>query len=153
MPIEAHLIASLKAAGDAMRGARDPWWVLTGGAVALHGADPGHVADIDVLLSTQDAARILPAVGVLVQPGPSHQNFRSDILGIWNGAPLPIEFMAGFYHRCGTDWFRVEPTTRQPVEVDGTIVFVPDRAELERLLCDFGRPKDIERARRLAALA
>lgn len=46
----------------------------------------------------------------------------------------------------------VRPTTRQAVEVDGTMIFIPERAELETMLAEFGRPKDIKRARRLAAL-
>ena len=60
--------------------------------------------------------------------------------------------MADFSYRSGTDWHRVAPRTRQAIRVNGMTVFIPDRAELRRLLEGFGRPKDFDRARRLAAL-
>lgn len=132
-----------------MLAARDPWWVIASAAVALHGADPGHIGDVDVLLSTDDATRILPAIGVEPHAGPAHPDFRSDVFGTWHGTALPVEFMAGFRYRSGTNWVRVQPTTRQLVEIAGAAVYIPDRAELARLLVAFGRPKDIARVRQL----
>lgn len=130
---------------------RDPWWVIASAAVALHGVDPGPVADVDVLLSVEDAQRVLPSIGVEVRQGSAHPDFRSSVFGTWTDSPLQVEFMAGFHHRSGPDWHRVEPATRLPIDVGGITVFVPERAELKRLLESFGRPKDIERARRLGA--
>lgn len=133
--------------------AQDPWWVIASAAVALHGADPGHVSDVDVLLSVADAMRILPRIGVQLRSGSAHPTFHSRIFGIWTGTALPVEFMADFQRLSGEGWLSVQPATRQAVEVDGVIIFVPERLELQALLAAFGRPKDIERARRLAALA
>ena len=146
------LTASLQAAGEVMQAAHDPWWVIASGAVALHGADPGQVSDVDVLLSMEDAMRILPTLGIPTKPGAALANFRSAIFGTWHGPALPVEFMAGFSVRSGNAWVPVKPATRQCIDVDGIALFVPDRAELHRLLISFGRPKDFERARRLAAL-
>jgi hypothetical protein len=147
--MDSNLIASLQAAGMVMHAALDPWWVIASAAVALHGADPGSVADIDILLSVDDAKRILPTIGVAPSPGSAHADFSSTIFGTWRGVALPVEFMADFCHRSGTGWVPVQPLTRQRIDVDGVALFVPDRAELRHLLESFGRPKDIARARAL----
>lgn len=134
--------------------AREPWWIIGSAAVALHGADPGHVADVDVLLSPADARRILPTIGVELQQGSAHAAFRSSIFGTWSGTTsLPVEFMADFHRRSGEAWLPVQPATRRYIDVDGVVAFVPERAELQAILAAFGRPKDLERAKSLAALA
>jgi hypothetical protein len=108
---------------------------------------------VDVLLSVADARRILPTIGIEPRPGSLHTAFRSSVFGTWTGTGLPVEFMAGFQRRSGEAWLPVRPATRQAVEVQGAVVFVPERIELQAMLTAFGRPKDIERARGLAALA
>ncbi|HUD91579.1 hypothetical protein [Sphingobium sp.] len=153
MTIETPLAATLGRAGAIMQAAHDPWWVIASAAVALHGVDAGHVADVDILLSVEDAERILPGIGVTVRPGPTHAAFRSTVFGTWTGAPLPVEFMAGFVYRKGAQWVPVQPATRQPVEVEGVILFIPERRELARLIMDFGRPKDMARAEGLSSTA
>ena len=153
MTVSLPLLASLDSVGNLMVEARDPWWIIASAAVALHGADPGHVADVDVLLSIADAQRILPTIGIQLLQGSAHAAFRSRIFGTWTGTtPLPVEFMADFHLYSGMAWVPVRPTTRQAVEVDGAMIFIPERAELKTMLTEFGRPKDIERARRLTAL-
>ena len=152
MTIDAALTASLCAVGTVMSDARDPWWIITGAAAALHGVETGHVADVDVLLSIPDARRILLVIGIAARPGAEHPDFRSSIFGTWTSPPRPVEFMAGFHRRSGDDWVPIQPTTRQPIRVDGVTVYIPGRAELRCLIEDLGRPKDKERARRLAAL-
>lgn len=146
------LSASLKTIGNVMVEAHDPWWIIASAAVALHGADPSHVADVDVLLSIADARRILPAIGIELRPGSPHAAFRSSIFGTWTGTTLPVEFMADFQRQSGEAWLPVRPATRQSVEVESAVVFVPERMELQAMLAAFGRPKDIERAQKLAAV-
>ena len=137
-----------------MAEARDPWWIIASAAVALHGADPGHVADVDVLLSVTDARCVLPTIGIQLRQGSEHAAFRSSIFGTWSGTtPLPVEFMADFHRWSGEAWLPVQPATRQGVDVDSVVVFVPERTELEAMLTAFGRPKDLERAKSLAAIA
>jgi hypothetical protein len=152
MPVNPILSASLIAIGNVMAEAHDPWWIIASAAVALHGADAGHVSDVDVLLSVADARRILPAIGIELRPGSAHAAFRSSIFGIWTATALPVEFMADFYRRSGEAWLPVRPATRQSIVVDGVAVFVPERMELQAMLTAFGRPKDMERARSLAAM-
>jgi hypothetical protein len=150
MTISPALSLALNAIGTIMDQAHEPWWIIASAAVALHGADPGRVSDVDVLLSVADARRILPTIGIELRGGPAHETFRSSIFGMWSGTALPVEFMADFHRRSGTEWLPVLPTTRQAINVDNAIVFVPERAELQAMLTAFGRPKDMERARSLA---
>lgn len=152
MTIDAPLAAALTAIGTVMILANDPWWIIGSAAVALHGADAGRVADVDVLLSISDAERVLPLIGIAPRRGPEHCDFRSSIFGTWTATPLPIEFMAGFCHRSGTEWRPVRPVTREPIDLGGVKVFVPGRAELCEILRSFDRPKDRVRASRLAEL-
>jgi hypothetical protein len=153
MAISPALHVSLNAVGTIMAGAHDPWWIIGSAAVALHGADPGQVADVDALLSVANATRILPTIGIVLRTGSPDALFRSSIFGSWTGTALPVEFMADFHRWSGTEWLPVRPATRQPFQIDGVTVFVPERAELQAMLAAFGRPKDIERARRLARSA
>ncbi len=152
MTLNPALSASLNAVGNVMVEAHDRWWIIASAAVALHGADPGHVADVDVLLSVADARRILPAIGIELRPGSAHAAFRSSIFGTWTGTALPVEFMADFQRRSGEAWLPVRPATRQSIVVEGAAVFVPERAELQAMLTAFGRPKDMMRAQSLAAV-
>lgn len=153
MAVSPALSASLSAIGNVMAEAHDPWWIIASAAVALHGADAGHVADVDVLLSVADARRILPVIGLEPRQGSAHAAFRSSIFGTWTGTALPVEFMADFHRRSGEAWSPVRPATRQRVEVGDVAVYVPEKTELQAMLAAFGRPKDMERARSLAALA
>ncbi|GAA0678758.1 hypothetical protein FHT00_003411 [Sphingomonas insulae] len=153
MTISPALSVALNAIGTIMDQAHDPWWIIASAAVALHGADPGQVSDVDVLLSVADARRILPTIGIELRGGSAHEAFRSSIFGTWSGTALPIEFMADFHRLSGTEWLPVQPTTRQAIKVDNVVVFVPEKAELQAMLAAFGRPKDMERARSLASVA
>lgn len=135
MTVSPAVSASLKTVGDAMVESHDPWWIIASAAVALHGADPGHVVDVDVLMSVPDARRILPSIGIELRHGSAHAAFRSSVFGTWNGTVLPVEFMAGFHRRSGEAWLPVLPVTRRPVEIHGVLVFVPERLELGNHAC------------------
>ncbi|MDN4630934.1 hypothetical protein QCD71_05375 [Sphingomonas sp. PsM26] len=147
------LTLTLRAVGEVMQAAHDPWWVIASAAVALHGVELNDVADVDVLLSIGDARRLFAALDITPHPQADHPQFRSDLFGTWMAAPLPVELMAGFRYRTAHGWQAVRPQTRVAVDVVGVSVFVLDRAELSALLYGFGRPKDHVRAARLAALA
>ena len=165
MTLDAALVATLGAVGAMMADARAPWWIIGSAAVALHaaaagrgganGGDPGPVGDVDVLLDLADAQRLFAAIGLDPRPGAAHAAFRSQLFGRWTAPPMTVEFMAGFEHRSVGGWYSVRPTTRQTIllqDVAGTVVFVPDRADLGAMLGRFGRPKDGARAACLAAL-
>ncbi|VVT10716.1 conserved hypothetical protein [Sphingomonas aurantiaca] len=134
---------------QAMHDARDPWWVISSAAVALHGVAAVKVADVDVVTSVEDARRVMARLGV----GPAKESaslmFRSTVFGQWKAPPLMVEIMAGFHVMTASGWTEVIPRTRVPMLVEEAIVYVPDRVELAEMLRLFGRPKDLERVRLL----
>jgi hypothetical protein len=130
----------------AMRPARDDWWVIGSAAVALLGAAPGEVADVDVLLSAGDAQRILGALGLEARPGTADLLFRSTLFARWPGPPRTVEFMSGLRVNTAAGWTPVAPRTRQAIAVGEATLFTPSRRELKDILLAFGRPKDHARA-------
>ena len=63
--LSADLRQTLVMTADAMRHARDPWWVISSAAVALHGVTPIEVGDVDVLMSAADAQWAMDRLGVV----------------------------------------------------------------------------------------
>ena len=140
---------TLARVADAAAGAVEPWWIIGSAAVALHGRAVDVREDVDVLTSPTGALRLLQRFGGEAAPGEASALFRSEVFGRWNGAPLVVEVMGGLHLRTAGGWQPVRIETRQAVNVEGRTVFVPTAEELVRLLGAFGRPKDMERARRL----
>ena len=136
---------------DAMRDARDPWWVISSAAVALHGVTPIEVGDVDVLMSVVDARRMMDRLGVVPIEDGASAMFRSTLFGRWEAPPLVVEIMAGFHVATSAGWAEVLPRTRVSLPLDGRVVYVPDRAELAGILRMFGRPKDLKRVRLLTS--
>lgn len=138
---------------EVMRSARDPWWVISSAAVALHGVAWVEVGDVDVLMSSRDARRAVERLGVApVDDAPSPM-FHSAVFGRWTVPPLVVEIMADFHVATAEGWIAVVPLTRVPITVEGRVVWVPEREELVAMLRMFGRPKDLERARLLSMAA
>ena len=145
-PLAPPLERSLRAVAGAMVEARDPWWIIGSGAVALLGGASVNVADLDVLLSEADAARVLPALGLTAAPGGVDSRFRSRIYARWDAPELPVEFMAGFALRHGEEWQDVLPQTRTQHRLGEAVLYTPGREEMRAILLSFGRPKDLRRA-------
>jgi hypothetical protein len=145
------LCKTLVMVAEAMRDARDPWWVIANAAVALHGGTSIAVGDVDMVMSVGNARRLMDARGVTpIEDGVSSL-FRSTLFGRWETPPSVVEIMAGFYVATAAGWTEVLPRTRVPVLVEGAVVYGPARVELAGLLRLFGRPKDLERARLLTS--
>lgn len=149
--LDADLRQTLSMTADAMARARDPWWVISSAAVALHGATPIAVGDVDVLTSVADARRVMRALGVVPVEDGRNALFRSTVFGRWKAAPLVVEIMAEFRVATAAGWTALMPRTRVRIAVEERDVFVPEREELAAMLRMFGRPKDLERARLLGA--
>ncbi|TCP66347.1 hypothetical protein [Sphingomonas sp. PP-CE-1G-424] len=115
------------------------------------GGAPIEVGDVDVLMSVADAQRVMDRVGIVPTNDGASALFRSTLFGRWESPPLVVEIMAGFHVATGLGWTEVLPRTRVPVLVEGSVVYVPDRAELAEMLRLFGRPTDLERVRLLTA--
>lgn len=131
-----------------MADARDDWWIIGSAAVALHGAIL-DVADVDVMLSVQDADRMFGRANISRVVGSEHALFRSERFGIYASTPLMVEFMAGFCVSRQGKWEPVALQTRQKKLVNGAVLWVPEREELMVLLHHFSRPKDLARAKLL----
>jgi hypothetical protein len=146
LPLSAPLRKTIIATASLMTEARDPWWIISGAAAAIHGAHPIKVSDVDVMLSVSDAHRIFSRVGISKAPPSDHPRFRSEAFGQWAECPLVVEFMANFMLReLDGVWRPMKPATRQQIRVEAATVFVPEIGELRAMFERFGRPKDNER--------
>ena len=147
---DAAFADSLRMLASALQDAQDPWWIIGSAAVALHGGDPGVIADIDVICSRRDLEALYKALPLANSPDTTKHMFTSELFGLWSAPPLEVEFMTGLKVRSGSDWQDVQPQTREAVSVDGATLFVPTRQELIAILRSFGREKDLRRAATLA---
>lgn len=146
MTLAAPLRSTLLAVADVMAPARHDWWIVASAALALHGVEVGDVRDVDVLIDPRDAAAVLDPLGLKPAVGRSDGRFRSDLFVTWTSAALPIELFAGFDVFDGATWRGVIPSSREPISVGDSIIWVPSRADLHAMLLRFGRDKDIARA-------
>ena len=144
-------VRTLAAVAEVMEAAQDPWWLIGGSAVALHGLGVA-IADVDVLVSARDLRRVMVELDLACQEGVAIDRVRSDIWVRWTALPLGVDFMSGLHIRSGERWTRVAPISREAVAVEGATLYVPSRAELADICRLFGRPKDLERAEGLSRL-
>ena len=142
----------LIAVGEAARDLDQPWWIFGGAAMALYGLTGIHVPDIDVLCAPRDARALLAALDGQVVPDPGEGLFRSAVFGRAHDQSILIEVMAGLEVRDGGDWAEVGFTSRRPVFVGDTPLFVPDIRDHIALYRLFGRPKDLARVEQLERL-
>lgn len=136
-----------------LRNTKDDWWLIGGSAVLLHGGAMDRLADIDILLSQEDARRILDDHHLEAIEDGGTERFRSDIYCRWEALDVPIDIMAGFSVHKNTGWVSVEPKTREPIQVGEMVFFVPGIAEMIEMHQLFGRPKDRLREVELRALS
>lgn len=147
------LAETLSMIAQAVQDAQDPWWLIGSAAVALHGAKVAHLKDVDLMMSARDADAFLRRVKAHRERAESSDRFSSHVFGIWGEPPIPVEAFGGFRVANGGVWREVLLSTREPIRVGKATVFVPAARELITLLRAFGRPKDLERANLLRALA
>lgn len=136
---------TLHALTSALDGTQDPWWIFGGAALALHGVESGNLADIDVLVSEPDAARLAGALKVENCADGGTAKFRSSwflkpVLG-----PVTVEIMAGFEIFSAGVWHPIRPRNRECKMLEDAALFVPSRVELAEILTLSGRPKDLAR--------
>lgn len=151
-PPDPALPATLEQLFPYLQTLSEPWWLFGSAAMALHGAGPLIVGDVDLLVSRAEAPLLLGRLGLPVAPGSKSNRFHSEIFATWSNPPLRVEILAGFRVRAGEAWQEVRPRSRQPIELPFGTVYAPDVPELIALCRLFGRPKDLERERLLRAL-
>lgn len=138
---------------DLQKYCREPWYLIGSAAASLAGADVS-VADVDVLASADDAARLETQWRDLRDPvympaGAEH--FRSRFAR-FRFPGLPVEVMGDLELHRGNGWQPVQVHEAASVSVAGFAVPIPSVAEQIRILESFGRPKDLQRAALLKAL-
>lgn len=153
MTLPDDLFETIIATESVLSDARDPWWIISSAAAALYGAHPINVADVDVIISIEDANRIFRRLAIQQLASSDHPRYRSASFGQWTPNPLTVEFMANFTLREADGvWRLMKPVTRQQVRVGGKSVYVPEITELRTMFERFGRPKDYERVELLNKL-
>lgn len=130
----------------------DPWWILGSAAVYLKGYDPGHIGDIDVLLSVADARRVVSDHGLANQRDGGTSLYRSAYVLRPNLGEMPVELLAGYEILQDNAWSTVSPVSRNPIFYKGSEVFVPTDDELISIFEQLGRAKDFDRIRAMQAL-
>ena len=132
----------------------EPWCVIGSAAALLAGADVG-VADVDVLVSRNDADTLMDVWAErresVYQPADGGR-FRSHFAR-FRFPGLPVEVMGGLELNQGDGWQPVKAGRLTLVGLNGLAVPVPSMEDQIRILASFGRPKDQQRAAMLRALA
>lgn len=139
------LVETLEVVVRATGAARDPWWIIGSAAMALYGAERVAPADVDLMMSTQDARRLLRDRGMADDSRGQHENFRSEVFGCLTDEALPIDVMGGFHFRRDDAWVALCPESREAIALPFGAIFAPSFAELIEITRGFGRPKDLVR--------
>lgn len=145
-PSDPDLVATLSALAQVMERASDDWWIIGSAAVALHGGDPGTIADLDVIVSRRDLDALYAALPLTNTPETGKPMFVSERFGRWSEPPLDVEFMAGLEVLTDGKWQAAKPQTRVAVQSGRVTLYLPDKEELVAILTLFGRDKDLRRA-------
>lgn len=143
---------TLKACAHALKNANDRWWVLGGAAVSLHDCDPSIIRDIDLLLSLDDAKRLLSDLKLEDATDGGTEKYRSNLFLKPHFGAVPVEIMAGFQIKSDGVWRDIWPSTQQKVMVGDSCVYIPDIEELIDILTLLDRPKDQDRVKQLQRL-
>lgn len=150
--IETDLLQTLSRVAELATQAQDPWWVFGGSAAALYGAEGIEAHDVDVIMSPEDAKRVLTSQGITAIGDGGTDHFRSEVYGKLINTPLPIDILGGFEVKQAGSWVPVAFGAPVRIDLPTGIVFVPQIEELIPLFRLCGRPKDIDRAAKLEAL-
>ncbi|WP_426664427.1 hypothetical protein [Rhodanobacter aciditrophus] len=131
----------------------EPWCVIGSAAARLLGAEV-DVADVDVLVSGDDADTLMAHWAdrrdTSYEPADSGR-FRSHFAR-FRFPGLPVEVMGGLEFNRGEGWQRLSPGRLELVGLQGLAVPVPTLDDQVRILESFGRDKDRARAAALRRL-
>jgi hypothetical protein len=131
----------------------EPWCLIGSAAALLAGADVG-VADVDVLVSRDDAERLMALWAsrreYAHQPA-DEDRFRSHFAR-FRFPGLPVEVMGGLELDVGNGWQQVRTGRLMLVGLNGLAVPVPSIPDQIRIFESFGRDKDQSRAAALRTL-
>lgn len=151
--IPERLEQAFRAVGAAAHGAGDDWWIIGSSALVLAGIDGVEPDDVDLLGSRAAIRVFLERWGMDSGEPVAHPLFRSHpYRRVELPGCVPIETMGGLEVFRDAAWKPVVPLSRVAVEVAGTRLYIPSPAEQCAIFRLFGRPKDLDKARRVEAL-
>ncbi len=104
-----------------------------------------------MIVSRRDLTALYAKLPLLNEPDMTKSMFVSDLFGLWPDPPLSIEFMAGLKVMVAGRWYPVQPKTRQLIAFGEHQLYTPEKGEMIRILCQFGREKDKRHAATLAS--
>lgn len=145
MTLSSNHIETLKNTSRFLAASEDPWWILGSSAIALCGIDPQIIRDIDVVISPQDARRLMKRYDLSNQADGGNHLFRSEIVLRPQLGPIPLEILSNYEIRERGTWTLLTLNTRKTVEVEGATLFVPELDEQIEILTKLGREKDLQR--------
>jgi len=138
--------AALCKVAAALASANDPWWIIGSAAVALHGADPGEVGDLDVIVSVRDIEALHALGNLTFVDERSRDHFNSEKFGRCTIGDVEVEFFANLKVSAAGKWHLVSFDHADIIRCEGEDIRVPKRKDLIDLLELFGRDKDLRRA-------
>lgn len=145
MPLSSNHIETLKNTSRFLAANEDPWWVLGSAAIALCGVDPQIIRDIDVVISPEDARRLMTLHDLINQADGGDHRFRSGTMLRPDLGPVRVEILSNYEIRERGIWTPLALNTRKTVEVEGATLFVPELDEQIEVLSRLGREKDLQR--------
>jgi hypothetical protein len=131
----------------------DPWCLIGSAAALLAGASV-TVSDVDVLVSREDAERLMTlwvSKRETVYEPAGAERFRSHFAR-FHFPGMPVEVMGGLELNQGDGWKLVQAGRLTLVGLNGLAVPVPSVDDQIRILDSFGREKDLQRATLLRKL-
>ena len=147
--ITLDLETTLTAVARCLNDLKQPWMIIGGTAMVLHGLEAGPVSDIDIVVSKSVAAGLMQHLDVPNMADTGSDRFRSDVLIQPQLGPLPVEIIGGFRIHTADGWQPVTPSNMDDITISGQPVFVANRQRLIEIFELCGRPKDLERAAHL----
>lgn len=145
MPLSSKHVETLKNVSRFLVATEDPWWIVGSAGIALCGFDPETIRDIDVVISLEDARRLMSRHKLSNAADGGNHLFRSKVILRPDLGLVPVEIMSHYDINNAGTWTRLTPRTREIVELDGTTLFVPELDEQIEILNQLGRKKDLQR--------
>ena len=145
-------LTTLRCLVDLMGASKDPWWIITSAATALHTLDWSDVRDIDVMVSRRDARMLLASAPFMDRTDGGTEKFRSSLYATLDLPGLPIDIFADFEICRHGHWSRVLPATRLSLEIEAGLVYTASIREQLAITKALDRAKDASRIAKLQAL-
>lgn len=121
------------------------WMIIGGAAMVLYDLEKGPVADIDIILTSKDAALLCKHFSWMNYADAQSSRFRSDYLLRPDLGPIPVEILGGFRISTTHGWIDVSGCETQTFHVRSQKVFLPTRRALSSIFRLCGREKDFQR--------